>query len=237
MSVQKIRQLRCVKCSAVYAYGEVEYTCPTCGIAGILDVEFDYDAIAAGGFGPAALKARTEQSIWRYFELLPIERRESTPNLQLGMTPVYRFPELGREIGIAELLIKDEGRLPTGSLKDRASAIGVARASELGYREITCASTGNAASSRLSSVAILFSSSATLALLIASALILSITIRWSQITNAAAYSKRSIAYSAKFPRSDIYSKLPATKAAGTSNGACGPARAAEGIQHYGPHSA
>jgi threonine synthase len=145
--MQKIRQLRCVACSAVYAYGAVEYTCPACGIAGILDVEFDYDAIAAAGFGPAALRARTEQSIWRYFELLPLERRESAPSLQLGMTPVYRFPELGRAIGIAELLIKDDGRLPTGSFKDRASAIGVARAAELGYREIACASTGNAASS------------------------------------------------------------------------------------------
>jgi threonine synthase len=147
MTVDKIRQLRCVECGAVYRYGEVEYTCPRCGISGILDIEFDYDLIAASGFGPAALAERAEQSIWRYLELLPVEDRANVPTLQLGMTPVYRLPALGREIGIAELLVKDDGRLPTGSFKDRASAVGVARARELGFREIACASTGNAASS------------------------------------------------------------------------------------------
>jgi threonine synthase len=147
VTVDKIKQLRCVECGAVYPYGEVEYTCPRCGISGILDVEFDYDAIAASGFGAAVLAARPEQSIWRYFELLPVEDRANVPTLQLGMTPIYRLPALGREIGIAELLIKDDGRLPTGSFKDRASAVGVARARELGFREIACASTGNAASS------------------------------------------------------------------------------------------
>jgi threonine synthase len=145
--VDKIRQLRCVECGAVYRYGEVEYTCPTCGVSGILDVEFDYDAIAAAGFGKAALAAREDQSIWRYFELLPIERKASVPTLYLGKTPIYRFPKLGQEIGIRELLVKDDGRLPTGSFKDRASAIAVTRARELGFQEIACASTGNAASS------------------------------------------------------------------------------------------
>lgn len=145
--MRKIRQLRCVECGRTYAYGEVEYTCPACGIRGILDVEFDYDAIAAEGFGREALAARREQSIWRYFELLPVARRESAPTLQLGLTPIYRFPALGRDLGVRELLVKDDGRLPTGSFKDRASAVGAARARELGYTDVTCASTGNAASS------------------------------------------------------------------------------------------
>ena len=146
-TIEKIRQLRCVQCGTTYAVGEVEYTCPTCGIKGILDVEFDYDAIEAGGFGAATLAERREASIWRYFELLPIESRESVPTLQLGLTPVYRFPDLARHIGVAELIVKDDGRLPTGSFKDRASAIAVARARETGYTELACASTGNAASS------------------------------------------------------------------------------------------
>jgi threonine synthase len=145
--VEKIRALRCVECGRTYAYGEVEYTCPSCGIKGILDVEFDYDAIETGGFGREALAARSEQSIWRYFELLPIEKRESVPTLALGMTPVYRFPKMAKSLGLAGLLIKDDGRLPTASFKDRASAVGVARARETGYDEVACASTGNAASS------------------------------------------------------------------------------------------
>jgi len=145
--MKKIRQLRCVECDSTYEYGAVDYTCPSCGMKGILDVEFDYDAIEASGFGKAALASRTEQSIWRYFELLPVEHRESVPSLQLGMTPVYRFPALAAKMGIRDLWIKDDGRLPTASFKDRASAIAVARARETGYSEVACASTGNAASS------------------------------------------------------------------------------------------
>jgi threonine synthase len=145
--MEKIRQLRCVQCDAVYAYGEVEYTCPACGITGILDVEFDYDAIAAAGFGAEALANRSEASIWRYIELLPVENRESAPTLQLGLTPLYRFPELAAKIGVGDLLVKDDGRMPTASFKDRASAIATARARETGYEEVACASTGNAASS------------------------------------------------------------------------------------------
>jgi threonine synthase len=145
--VEKIRQLRCVQCDAVYAYGEVECTCPPCGITGILDVEFDYDAIAASGFGAEALANRSEVSIWRYIDLLPVENRESAPTLQLGLTPLYRFPELAAKIGVGNLLVKDDGRMPTASFKDRASAIAIARARETGYEEVACASTGNAASS------------------------------------------------------------------------------------------
>lgn len=145
--MDKISLLRCVECNATYEYGAVDYTCPACGIKGILDVEFDYDRIEVGGFNAKTLAGRSEQSIWRYFELLPVENRESVPSLQLGMTPVYRFPGLAAKMGIGDLLIKDDGRLPTGSFKDRASAIAVARARETGYRQVACASTGNAASS------------------------------------------------------------------------------------------
>ena len=145
--MDKIKRLRCVVCDAVYAYGEVDYTCPDCGITGILDVEFDYDAIERGGFGARELSERRETSIWRYFELLPIEHRTSVPTLQLDVTPIYEFEELARTMGVAAFLIKDDGRLPTGSFKDRASAIAVSRAREAGYTEVACASTGNAASS------------------------------------------------------------------------------------------
>ncbi len=145
--MEKIRQLRCVQCEAVYEYGEVEYTCPSCGVTGILDVEFDYDAIAAAGFGAETLANRSEASLWRYIELLPVERRESAPTLQLGLTPVYRFTELAAKVGVSDLLVKDDGRMPTASFKDRASAVAIARARETGYQEVACASTGNAASS------------------------------------------------------------------------------------------
>ncbi len=145
--MKKIRDLRCVNCDSVYAYGEVEYTCPKCGIKGILDVEFDYDLIEAAGFGREVLAERPEPSIKRYLELLPVEKAESLPSLQVGTTPIYRFPEVAKTMGLAGFLVKDDGRMPTGSFKDRASAIAVARARETGFSEVACASTGNAASS------------------------------------------------------------------------------------------
>jgi len=65
----------------------------------------------------------------------------------VGWTPLYDCPSIAEEYGIGEFHVKDDGRNPTGSLKDRASAVGVARAVELNQPVIACASTGNAASS------------------------------------------------------------------------------------------
>jgi threonine synthase len=69
------------------------------------------------------------------------------PNLQVGWTPVYDLPRLAKACGIRKLYLKDEGRNPTNSFKDRASSIGVLKAIEFGFNTIACASTGNAASS------------------------------------------------------------------------------------------
>lgn len=142
-----VADLRCVRCDRTYTPGEVEYTCQVCKTEGILDIEYDYERIKWEGFGSDRLAADPDPSPWRYAPLLPIEDRAAAPPLQLGPTPLYRFPNLAAELGLADLLVKDEGRLPTGSFKDRASWLGVTRARELGYREVACASTGNAACS------------------------------------------------------------------------------------------
>ena len=144
-ALDKITGLRCVECKKVYKEGEVLYTCPACGIAGILDVEYDYDRIAKT-FGAASL-ARAPLSLWRYLPILPVRDDARLPSLQCGWTPVMEFPELARRWGIQNLFVKDDGRLPTGSFKDRASCVGTTKAVELGYKTITCSSTGNAASS------------------------------------------------------------------------------------------
>ncbi len=136
--------LRCVSCRSIYGV-ETLYTCPRCGSEGILDVLFDYDAIKRR-MSPTALAARP-QNIWRYGELLPIPPDAKRPHLHLGCTPIYDSPSLAEEIQIAKLFVKDDGRNPTASFKDRASAIGVMKAREFGYEAIACASTGNAASS------------------------------------------------------------------------------------------
>src|SRR5262245_28487884 len=105
--------LRCVKCGKRYAEGEVETTCAACGIEGILDVEYDYDRVR--------LDLGGERSIWRYLPLLPVTGEKGLPTLQVGFTPVLEAPRLAVKLGLAELLLKDDGRLPTGSFKDRAS--------------------------------------------------------------------------------------------------------------------
>src|SRR5205823_366457 len=85
--------------------------------------------------------------VWRYAPVLPIDPRWELPQLQVGWTPLYEFPSLAKEIGVGRLRIKDDGRQPTASFKDRASSLGVLRGKNVGAKVITCASTGNAASS------------------------------------------------------------------------------------------
>ena len=146
LPLQKVTGLRCVLCGAVYAHGEEEYTCPRCGIEGILDVEYDHELIART-FGASALEADRDLSLWRYRALLPLPDDVVRPRLQVGFTPVVEAPALAVELGLGAFFVKDDGRNPTASFKDRASSVGVTRARWLGRKEITCSSTGNAASS------------------------------------------------------------------------------------------
>jgi threonine synthase len=107
---------------------------------------YDYDAIEKE-FNPEKAAMNMERSMWRYLPLLPIEDPKAIPHLQVGWTPLYDAPRLAEELGIASCWVKDEGRNPTASFKDRASAVGVVKAVEKKVARITCASTGNAASS------------------------------------------------------------------------------------------
>lgn len=85
--------------------------------------------------------------MFRYAPLMPVRPRDFSRFLRVGWTPLYPSNKLGAELGIKALYIKDDGLNPTASLKDRASAVAVAKALELGYDTIACSSTGNAASS------------------------------------------------------------------------------------------
>ncbi len=137
--------LKCEVCGALYST-RVPYTCPRCGIEGVLDVEYDYGAIAKG-FTRRGLAGRTGWNHWRYWELLPVRRDATLPALSVGWTPLTSAAALGRHIGLRTFYLKDDGRNPSGSLKDRASAIGVVKAREKRRNIVACASTGNAASS------------------------------------------------------------------------------------------
>jgi threonine synthase len=139
-----VKELTCLACGASYPYGNL-HTCPSCGIQGILDVCYDYDA--AGAALRSFPLSHRPLNHWRYRELLPISPGASIPHLQVGWTPIYEVPRLAAMLGIRRLLLKDDGRNPTNSFKDRASSVGVIKAMEFGYESIACASTGNAASS------------------------------------------------------------------------------------------
>lgn len=134
---------QCSLCGKSYAPDEVTYVCPDDG--GNLDVVLDYDGIRANHSIKEITDSR-DTSIWRYLPLLPVDDPgcEGTPLRAVGWTPTYSPPALKKELGMKHLWVKDEGRQATASFKDRASAIVVARAREIGAEVIVTASTGNA---------------------------------------------------------------------------------------------
>lgn len=139
-------ELKCVLCGKTFKPEEVKYTCPFCGQDGTLDVLYDYDEVAQS-FSRERLKKDSSPSLWRYAPLLPVINSQHIPSLSVGWTPLYMSKKVAETYGVSAVFIKDDGRNPTGSLKDRASAVGVAKALDFGYTTIACASTGNAASS------------------------------------------------------------------------------------------
>jgi threonine synthase len=136
--------LKCVICGKEYSPDEIEYVCPDHGDEGIVDVQYDYDLIGRR-FSQGDLLHSTDYTIWRYKPLLPVRPDSPTPPLTVGWTPLYHSPRLAAELGLKQVWVKDDGRLPTASFKDRASAIAVVKAQEQGAEIITTASTGNAA--------------------------------------------------------------------------------------------
>jgi threonine synthase len=141
--MNNVTGLKCVECSRSFGPSEIEYVCPDCG--GNLDALYDYERVGRQ-LNKATLAADRNHTIWRYRALLPIEDISLAPPLAVGWTPIYDCPRLAAEFGVRRLHIKDDGRNPTGSFKDRPSALAVVKAREAGARVITTASSGNAGS-------------------------------------------------------------------------------------------
>ena len=140
--MKNVKCARCVRCGKEYA---AVPNLTSCECGGMLDVIYDYDYIRSN-LTKDMLKKRPN-TMWRYRELLPVE--ETTPDtpLRVGWSPLYEEDRLAEQLGLKKLWVKDDGQNPTASLKDRASAMAVAKAQEAGARIIACSSTGNAASS------------------------------------------------------------------------------------------
>jgi threonine synthase len=136
--------LKCLICGQHYRPDEVDYVCPDHGDEGILDVQYDYNFIQSQ-ISKEMLRNSREFTIWRYKALLPVAADAGVPPLSVGWTPMYPVPRVASNLGLKDVWIKDDGRQPTASLKDRASAVALVKAAEKGARIITTASTGNAA--------------------------------------------------------------------------------------------
>lgn len=119
--------------------------CDACGPEGVLDIQFDLAKVRRT-LHRRSLRSRP-WNLWRYAELLPVAAHARRPALLPGGTPIVEAPRLAEWTGLRSLRVKDEGRNPTGSFKDRASVVAVARALSRRARVVACASTGNAASS------------------------------------------------------------------------------------------
>ncbi len=143
-SLDHVTGLVCVVCGTSYPAADAGYVCPDHGTEGILDVQYDYDLVASR-ISPQSLAASHDTTMWRYRPLLPVAQDAAVPPLTVGWTPTYETPRLARDLGVGRVWVKDEGRQPTASLKDRASAMALVKAAEVGAEVVTTASTGNAA--------------------------------------------------------------------------------------------
>ena len=141
--MKNVKCARCVKCGKEY---EAVPNLENCSCGGILDIIYDYDYISTK-LTKDVLAKRADYSMWRYREVLPVEEDTANTPLRVGWSPMYEAQRLADMLGIKKLFIKDDGINPTSSLKDRASAMAVAKAIEAGAKVIGCSSTGNAASS------------------------------------------------------------------------------------------
>lgn len=134
-----ITGLRCPECRKEYDSSLINSLC-TCGSP--LLAKYDMRK-ASERFTREAISGRG-QDLWRYHELLPVLDEQHVVTLGEGMTPLLTAGRLGKEVGLTNLLVKDEGVIPTGTFKARGAAVGVSRALELGVTKIVMPTNGNA---------------------------------------------------------------------------------------------
>jgi threonine synthase len=131
--------LSCKECGASYPL-DARYVCESC--FGPLEVKYDFEGADAD-----AIRRRIQAGsagIWRYADFLPFAERPRDP-LEPGLTPLVRADRLAERLGLGEVWIKNDAANPTHSFKDRVVAVALAKARELGFETVACASTGNLA--------------------------------------------------------------------------------------------
>src|SRR5688572_4144078 len=137
-----VNNLHCPKC-LYESTARTEFQCPRCRC--ILEVEVEIGHLTRAEF--QGMRQSRDTSIWRWFDFFPVEDRSCIVSLGEGSTPLIHAHRLGEHAGMANLYLKNDTVLPTGSLKDRSNSVGISRAKELGFTTTTVMSTGNAAAS------------------------------------------------------------------------------------------
>jgi threonine synthase len=139
MPYSALSHLDCPRCRTRHDADQVHGTC-WCGSP--LLARYDLRQVARRA-SPRDIAARP-MDLWRYHELLPVRRDARVVSLGEGMTPLLPMPKIGRALGVPNLLMKDEGLIPTGTFKARGAAVGISRAAELGVAAIAMPTNGNA---------------------------------------------------------------------------------------------
>src|SRR5829696_306774 len=136
-----LESLKCKECGETYEL-DARYVCDHC--FGPLEVKYDFSGLDA-----AEVKRRIQsgpQDIWRYADFLPFDQRPQTA-LAAGVTPLVKADRLAERLGLREVWVKNDAANPTHSFKDRVVTVALAKARELGFQVVACASTGNLANS------------------------------------------------------------------------------------------
>ncbi|MFD0787830.1 pyridoxal-phosphate dependent enzyme, partial [Micromonospora azadirachtae] len=134
-----LTHLECPRCGKEHPADRPQNLCD-CGSP--LLARYDLAAVARA-VTPEQIPLRPAD-LWRYREVLPVADPRHVTSLGEGWTPLLRAPSYGAEIGVTDLIVKDEGLIPTGSFKARGAAVGISRARELGVRRIAMPTNGNA---------------------------------------------------------------------------------------------
>lgn len=142
-----IQSLKCRECGKEYE-PSFRYVCEEC--FGPLDVKYIYpDSLKRETF-----QSRTEKTYWRYFELLPIKNKNNIVSINSGFTPLQKANNLGKDLKLTTLYVKNDSVNPTFSFKDRPAGVAVSRAKETNLKAVGCASTGNLASATAAHAAV-----------------------------------------------------------------------------------
>jgi threonine synthase len=133
-----LSHLECPRCGGTFEADRLQGLCPVCSSP--LLARYDLKSV------PTRREEIGDRrpDLWRYHELLPVSRPENVISLGEGMTPLLRADRLGQSLGLTNVLIKDDGLLPTGSFKARGAAVGVSKAVELGAGRLAMPTNGNA---------------------------------------------------------------------------------------------